>query len=146
VGEEYRIALKWFMLEIAIFYKITVDDRSNYRLLLPDIKKTFLMKNIYKKPYEKIPKYYFLSKFEQETTMFAMEVNVNKCKPTALDRPPQYDCIIKAPISFRNMLFCGLTIRRCSDNEIIDSLEPGASSYIYEIPYDVWYQDYRGGG
>jgi hypothetical protein len=132
------------MLEISIFYKIIIDDKSNYRLLLPDIKNTFLLKNKLKKPYKDIPKYHFLSKFEDETSMFAMEVNVNECKPSTLNRPPQYDCIIKPPISFRNMLFNKITIRRCKDNEVVDSIEPGESSHIYEIPYDVWYKNYKG--
>ena len=90
-NEEFRIPLKWFLEEVAIYYKSSLEETHSYRLLLPDIKKTFLLKDPYKNPYEDLPKYYLLHRDRYDITFFAMEVKVNKCKPTALDRPPQYN-------------------------------------------------------
>lgn len=90
-NEEFRIPLKWFLEEVAIFYKSSLEETHSYRLLLPDIKKTFLLNDPYKKPYEDLQKYHLLHRDRYDLTFFAMEVKVNKCKPTALDRPPQYN-------------------------------------------------------
>jgi len=146
VEEEYRIPFKWFLLDVAIFFKSTIDRFSTYNLLIPDIKNTFLKKGRATYDFsEKVQKYHFQSKEDKEIRMIAMEVVVNKCKPTTLNRPPQYNWVIRPPFTFVNMLFSQIAIRRAEDQEVIETVEPGESANIYAIPYNIWTKNVKKG-
>lgn len=113
---------------------------------MPDVRNTFLKKGRSVTSFEsKVPKYNFLRKEKKEIEMISFEIEVNKCKPTTLHRPPQYNCVIKPPITMTNLLFTQLTITRVADKEIISTLEPGESENIYAIPYNIWTEKYKRG-
>ena len=61
-NEEFRIPLIWFLEDIWIYYECTIDSRLTYRKLLPDLKKTFLLKKTNEKLYNELPKYHLFEK------------------------------------------------------------------------------------
>ena len=91
VGEEFRIPLKWFLMDVSIFYKIDIDDFTIFNILIPDIKNTFLKKGRQNSTFSRIQKYNFLSKEKDEIRMFAVDVQVNKPGRAVVNRPCQFD-------------------------------------------------------
>lgn len=96
------------------------------------MKKTFLRTDKETKPYLDLQKYNLIKQAGIENTFVALDVIVNKCRPTALDRPPQFNCEIKPPVCFTNMTFSELTVYRKVDNKLMHIIKPGGYAYLYE--------------
>lgn len=86
----------------------------------------------HEKPYEELEKYNLIKQEGIDNTFVALDVIVNKCRPTAQKRPPQFNCEIKPPVCFNNMTFSQLTVIRKADNKIMQNIKPGGYAYMYE--------------
>lgn len=133
-GAKYKVPIKWVLEETSIFYRCTVEDSPYYKLLLPNLKDTYLQKTKHKKPYENLPKYHLLKKNDYVDVFFAVDTKVIKSKPTALNQPPQYVCQIRPPVCINNMMFGTLKIVRVADKKLIHEIKTGESAYMYEGP------------
>ena len=80
------------MVDVAIFYRSVIDGEVTYNRIIPDIKNTFLEGKVTKNSLDEIiPQYSYSKKEGIEIDMISFDVEINKCKPTTLDRPPQYN-------------------------------------------------------
>ena len=129
---EFKVPLLWFLDEVDVYYKCQRGSRVTYKQLLPNLKRTFLRTDDHEKPYEELEKYSLIKQESIENTFVALDVVVNKCRPTAQKRPPQFNCEVKPPVCFNNMTFSELTVIRKTDNKVIQSIKPGGYAYMYE--------------
>lgn len=127
---EFKVPLRWFLDEVAVHYKCERGENIIYNQLIPNLKKLFLKKDDEKK-YEKLQKYHLLLQENVENTFFALETIREECRPTALDRPPFFECSVKPPICLNNMTFNDIKVIRHSDEKLIHTIKSGSYAYLY---------------
>lgn len=98
----------------------------------PTSRTCFLNKDTESKPYEDLSKYHLLTQDNRDNTFFALDILVNKCRPTSLDRPPWFCCAVKPPVCVNNMTFSEMSVFRRSDDKLMHVIQPGGYTYIYE--------------
>jgi len=98
---------------------------------MPNIKKLLLRKNKEDKLHEDLPKFHLLKQESIDNTFIALDVVENKCRPTAMDRPPHYECTILPPICLNNMTFSDISVYREIDDNLMHVIKPGSYGYLY---------------
>jgi hypothetical protein len=132
-NNNFKVPLKWFLDEVSIFYKCDRGDKTIYRRLIPNLKKLFLKKNKddEDKPESHLSSYHLLRQENIDNTFIALDLVTNKCRPTALDRPPHYECNLVPPICLNNMTFSDISVIRETDDAIMHTIRPGSYGYLY---------------
>jgi hypothetical protein len=130
-SNDFKVPLTWFLNDVAVFYKCERGDNIKYRRIIPSLKDTFL--KVYKdeKPYEMLPKYHLLKQENIDNTFISLEMVKNSCRPTAMDRPPFFECCLKPPICLNNMTFSEISVYRQADGELMHVIKPGGYGYLY---------------
>ncbi|CAI2359786.1 unnamed protein product [Moneuplotes crassus] len=130
-GSNFKVPLTWFIDEISIFYKCERGGNETYRRIMPNLKKLLLQKEDEDKAYEDLPKYHLLKQENIHNTFIALDVVCNKCRPTAMDRPPHYELTLLPPICLNNMTFSDITVYRDIDDKLMHVIKPGSYGYLY---------------
>lgn len=128
---EYKVPLRWFFDQVAIYYKCERGTNVHYKRLMPNLKKLLLKKDANKKPYEDLPKYHLLKQEGIDNTFIALDIVRQKCRPTSLDRPPHFECNLAPPICLNNMTFSEISVYRNTDETLINSIKSGGYIYLY---------------
>ena len=132
INKDFKAPLLWFIDDVCIYYKCQNGKFVNYQMLLPNLKSLLCNKDKRDNKYENLEKYYMLTHENIDNIFFAMDIEVIKARPTALDRPPQFNWVIKPPICLNNKTFADISVFRVKDDKLMRIVQPGSYTYLYE--------------